>query len=272
MTNQSVTTKPEQLPFSIDQVQQQAQQIKDLMGAVMKKDTHYGVIPGTKNNSLLKPGADLLLFTFRIALQTQIEDLSTDDCARYRVRAVGVHIGSGVVIGEGVGECSTNEEKFKWRAAVCEEEYNYTPEARRRAVFKTKWANGKPAGNQCIRQVRTEFADKANTVLKIAKKRAQVDLCHTALAVSDVFDRPEVSQQTNNRQYSQPQQQPADKPQTVNSKAIELIRGDQVTFLEQTLESNGVNLQAFLNHFKIQTVSCLPMASMNDAVTWIDGV
>jgi hypothetical protein len=71
------------------------------------------------------------------------------------------------------------EDKYKWRAVNCEAEWNETAEDRRR----TKYTRG----GESIRQVRTNPPDLANTVLKMAKKRALVDLCLTATAASDCF-------------------------------------------------------------------------------------
>lgn len=152
--------------------------IQEVMQAVMKKDTHYGVIPGCKQPSLYKAGSEVLLTTFRIAVSVHVEDLSTPDCIRYRVRTVGTHQGSGVVVGEGIGECSSDEDKYKWRRCFTKDEFEAMPESRRRFKF-TKF--GKDM------QVRTEPADLANTVLKMAKKRAQIDLTLTATAASDIF-------------------------------------------------------------------------------------
>src|SRR5690606_20296729 len=42
-------------------------------------------------------------------------------------------------------------------------------------------------GAFAVKQVRTDPADVANTVLKMAKKRAQIDMTLTALAASDIF-------------------------------------------------------------------------------------
>jgi hypothetical protein len=152
--------------------------IQEVMGAVMKRDVHYGVIPGCKKPSLWKPGSEVLLATFQIGTSVHVTDLSTDDCVRYRVSVVGTHTPSGTVVGEGIGECSSNEERYKWRKA-CDEEWNATPEPRRRIKF----------GKYKDKQVRTEPADVANTILKMAKKRAQIDMTLTATGASDCFDQ-----------------------------------------------------------------------------------
>lgn len=179
--------------------------IQEVMQAVMKKDTHYGVIPGCKQPSLYKAGSEVLLTTFRIAVSVHVEDLSTPDCIRYRVRTVGTHQGSGVVVGEGIGECSSDEGKYKWRRCYIKQEFESAPESRRR--IKLVESKGKIYENM---EVRTDPADVANTVLKMAKKRAQIDLTLTATAASDIFtqdveDLPEELRERHDAANQQPQ-------------------------------------------------------------------
>ena len=86
-------------------------------------------------------------------------------------------------MGSGIGECSSDEEKYKWRKAL-NEEWDETPENRRRL----KYGKGNQPGIITkTKQVRTEPADVANTVLKMSKKRALVDACLTTLGASDIF-------------------------------------------------------------------------------------
>jgi len=182
MTTALATLERNQIePASANQVLAQVRLIQEVMQTVMKPGTHYGTIPGTKKPSLFKPGSETILSTFRIAVKPEVEDLSDDDCVKYRVRAVG-ELPNGQVVGIGIGEASSNEEKYKWRRAVCDEEYNETPEDRRRL----KWSKWKEKV-QSTKQVRVNPADVANTILKMAKKRAQIDLCLTATAASDCF-------------------------------------------------------------------------------------
>jgi hypothetical protein len=152
--------------------------IQEVIKSVFKQDTHYGIIPGCKQKSLYKAGAEKILATFRIAVDPEVEDLSTPDEVRYRVRVRGF-TPDGRLVGVGIGECSSNEEKYAWRAAVSDAEFKATDELRRRVKY---YKNG-----GTVNQVRTNPADVANTVLKMGKKRSQIDLCLTATAASDVF-------------------------------------------------------------------------------------
>lgn len=175
----------ENKPLTVQEVKAQIDIIQKVLQGVMKKDVHYGSVPGCGSKpTLLKPGAEKIMATFRLAADPNIDDLSTDDEIRYRV-TVQLKTLSGVFAGSGIGECSTAEEKYKWRSAICDEEFEETPEDRRRM----KWVKGYGQKPSQKKQVRTQPADLANTVLKMAKKRALVDAVLTATAASDIFDQ-----------------------------------------------------------------------------------
>jgi hypothetical protein len=159
-------------------VRAQVNLMKDVMDEVMQEGVHYGKIPGTNSKSLWKPGAEKLMATFRLAADPEVEDLSANGEIHYRLK-VRLTSASGAFIGAGIGECSSSEEKYAWRAAVHKKEWDATPENRRRVKF---YRDGKEA-----QQVRTNPADVANTILKMAKKRAQVDAVITATAAGDLF-------------------------------------------------------------------------------------
>lgn len=162
-------------------VQAQINLMQDVMRSTMIDGTHYGTIPGTKTKSLYKPGAEKLMATFRLACDPIVEDLSANGEVHYRIK-VEVRSSSGQLLGAGIGECSSQEDKYAWRAAVCKEEFDATPENRRRVKF-AKY-NGKVEQKQ---QVRANPADVANTILKMAKKRGLVDAILTVTAASDIF-------------------------------------------------------------------------------------
>ena len=182
--NAVVEMKPGIVPsagrLSVTEVTQHAIAVQEVMKAVMKPQVHYGIIPGTDKPTLYKAGAELLCMTFRIADDYRIEEISTPDIIRYRVTCIGRHQMTGVELGSGMGECSTSEEKYRWRKAVCVAEWDETPANMRRV----KYIKG---GSVKITQVRTEPADLANTVLKMACKRAKMAMVLNVTAASDCF-------------------------------------------------------------------------------------
>ena len=166
----------EDAPQTAIQIRQQVNLIQEVMASVMKPNVHYGIIPGCKKPSLWKPGAEKIMATFRISAHPEVEDLSTPDEVRFRVRCEGKSP-SGRSLGFGIGECSDKDGKWRWRSPK-PNEYENTPEDRRRI----KYGND---GEE--KQVRADTP--ANTILKMAKKSAMIDMVLTVTGASDVFDQ-----------------------------------------------------------------------------------
>lgn len=170
--------------LTAEQVRSRVNLIQQVMRGVMKNGTDYGTIPGAgEKKTLFKSGAELLAATFQIAVDPLVEDLSTSDEVHFRVVCRATSQVTGDYLGSGIGEASSDEEKYHWRKAVCEEEFNEAAEDRRRI----KWSKGRGGTAYQTKQVRTNPADVANTVLKMAKKRAQVDMTLTVTGASGMF-------------------------------------------------------------------------------------
>lgn len=206
-------------PLTAAEMTEQVNTIQRVMQAVMLRGTHYDVLPGCGNKPvLLKPGAEKILATFRLGVETAAEELGDGFDIRYRIVCRGFYIPTGNTIGYGIGEASTSEKKYKWREAVCEEEYNDTPESRRNILYRKE----KSGAVVKVQQVRQNPADIANTVLKMAKKRALVDLCLTATACSDIFvqdiDDPDTAEAVGaTPKYQQPAQRQPEAPPPDNA-------------------------------------------------------
>ncbi len=272
-----------QMALTAPQIKAQKHLIQEVIKAVMKPDTHYGVIPGTKKNTLYKAGSEAILTTFRIAVDPVVEDLSTADCYRYRVTARGV-LPSGEIVGSGIGEASTDEEKYRWRSAVCKEEFDATPEDRRR----TKWNKGygdKPAYS--VNQIRTNPADLANTVLKMAKKRAQIDLTLTATAASDVFEQdledlaPELRDEIVGQRGQQGGKPSVTSPQSKsgnqqgdngNQQKVGCITEAQAKMIFAKLKNATppIPIESFMAHYSISRLGELPADMMKTALEDIE--
>jgi hypothetical protein len=256
---------------SLAEIKGHVQLVQQVLNGVMKAKTHYDVIPGTDKPTLLKPGAELLCMAFRIAPEYVTEDLSGHDEVRYRVICKGVHQQTGLVLGAGMGECSSSEEKYKWRRAVCDEEFDDTPEERRRK----KYARGKQGSHYVIKQIRTEPADVANTVLKMAAKRAQVAMTLNVTAASDMFSQdleemdPALRESLTEGEQGKPavkqpkakqKPEPSEGPQqtgTLNETQIRLVRAkcSDPSVEDKVCEAFGVK--------KLEEI---PVASVNDAI------
>jgi len=214
---EAVTAYDVSRPLSLAQVKDQVRLLQDILKGVMTEGQHYGKIPGAGDKpTLLKPGAEKIMSTFQLWPDPEVDDLSFQDIIRYRVKVKLINKVSGVVEGAGVGECSSEEEKYKWRAAVSEDEWNATDETHKRLKYGKKWENNKHVP-YTVKQVRTNPYDLANTIVKMAKKRALVDAVLTATAASDIFTQdvedmpPEVLNRGNGKATTQ--KPPTKEPQ-----------------------------------------------------------
>jgi hypothetical protein len=268
MAENTLVVMPVCNPLTREQVVAQKNLLQQIQKAVMMKDVHYGIIPGTKKPTLYKAGAEAILTTFHIAVIPDIEDLSTADCCRYRVTARGV-MPDGHVIGAGIGECSTDEEKYRWRRAVCQEEFNSVPEDRRRLKFSSYQGKVDKA-----MQVRTHPADLANTALKMAKKRAMIDLTLTATAASDVFDQDiedlpaeyvadHISSHGTATKPAVNQPKPAAKAAEAGGKTIP---EGMLKTLREKIAKAGITEDAVCHHFQVASLELLPFSRANDAI------
>jgi hypothetical protein len=278
-------------PLPVLAIRERSQHVQALIKDLMIEEVHYMTIPGTSGKALTKQGSEMLLASFQIAVEPEIEDKSDADAVRYTVRITGRHMGSGIIVGVGVGRCSSNEEKYKWQEAVCREEFDATPETRRRI----KWYHKKGGnGVYSVYQVRTNPEDKANTVLKMAKKRAQVDLCLTALAASDAFKRqprppdprgtPVSSKDKSSQQgLGDDARAPAATPSAGGVSAPGgrgPVAGSpssprpatqaQLGLIRQKLDRAGIAENYFFAQFEIGRFEDLAFERVNQALAWID--
>ena len=95
----------------------QVAQVQEIMAKVMHKGEHYDTLPGTDKPALLKAGAEKLSFTFRLLPKYRITARDMPNLHREYEMVCELWHESGVFAGEGVGNCSTMESKYRWRTA-----------------------------------------------------------------------------------------------------------------------------------------------------------
>jgi hypothetical protein len=141
----------------------------------------YDTIPGTNKPTLLKPGAEKILMllglTSEYRIIEQVEDYDKGIFA-YTVQCV-LSKGS-TKITDGLGSCNSKEDKYRWRW-VKEEELPPGMDKDNLKSRTTKY------GSVQYRIENDEIYSQANTILKMAKKRAQIDATLTVAALSEVF-------------------------------------------------------------------------------------
>lgn len=265
-----------QNPMTAIDIRAQVNRIQEVMRSVMQDGQHYGKIPGAGDKpTLLKAGAEKLIMTFRLAPETEVEPLFLEGGIGYRVK-VKLLTFDGRFVGSGVGECSSLEEKYKWRGAVCDEEYEETPVDQRRIKFSKKYVNVEK-----IKQVRTNPHDQANTILKMAKKRALVDATLTTLGASDIFtqDIEDMDPETLGRQSSPPStptQNGSEKKTegTFTTPDDQYISDPQRKRLFAIARENGVStedIKAHLGNLGIKSSNEILKSQYDGIIAWIEG-
>ena len=174
--------------YTVPEVVAQVRKIQEIMSAVMKKDEHYGVIPGTDKPSLYKPGAEKLNLTFRFRPEYKIlpESVLQRDFINYRIRCHLIHIITGRDMGTGMGSCNSLEIKYRYRWVAGDRPLGQDPK-KLTALGLGKW---RKRGGKWIWFNRAENdnpSDLDNTLFKMGCKRALIAAVLNALAASDIF-------------------------------------------------------------------------------------
>lgn len=153
--------------INLNQVTQQLQTIKKFQAVVqqtLQKDQDYGVIAGTGKPTLLKPGAEKLLMILGMTSEYDIIEKIVDyDKGFFSYTVKSQLFKGGKLITEGFGSANTREERYR------KNQYD--------ANHRKSW-DGKSYQDPYTLN---------NTVLKMAKKRAQIDATLTVSSLSNVF-------------------------------------------------------------------------------------
>lgn len=207
--------------IGVDEAVELVEQKQIFFERVMKKDLHFGVIPGTsKKPTLLKAGAELLLSSMGLRpdfeVTERVVDLSGqgegagEPLIRYEVKCtIWRQTGPSwpqdrMFIAAGVGVCSSRETKYRYRMAE-----RTCPDCGEPAIRKRKeekgggwqcigndkggcWSTFAPGDPRIERQetgkiLNPEIGDVDNTILKMASKRSKVDATLNATGCSDIF-------------------------------------------------------------------------------------
>lgn len=148
--------------LTVVELRSRADLVKQVLRDVMQEGHHYGQVPGTKGAPvLLKAGAEKLAMVFRLAPRFDIVTRDLPGAHREYLVTCVMSGPQGNLLGSGVGSCSTMESKYRYR-----------------------WRG---EGRSRTRAENPDIADTYNTVLKMAKKRAQVDATLTVTGASDIF-------------------------------------------------------------------------------------
>lgn len=168
----------------IQKTMQKITQLQAVVQATLKKDHDYGIIPGTNKPTLLKPGAEKILMMFGLTSEYQFLDRTENFEKGFFAYTLKCTISKGgQKITEGVGQANTMEGKYRYRW-VSEKDI---PEGMTKETLQFKTFSGQYGDYTKYKVENDDPYTLANTVLKMAKKRAQVDAVLTVASLSEVF-------------------------------------------------------------------------------------
>lgn len=164
----------------VDGLKKQRELLVSFVSSQLKRDADYGIIPGTKKNSLYKPGAEKLraLFNLSISVELKKQDIDRQNNFAMFTYKSAVKTKDGVLVAECEASCNSQEKKYKER---------------------TVWVEPKGGGRKQPQVEETPIFDIMNTLMKMAQKRAYVGAVILACGASDFFtqdiDDPEDARQ-----------------------------------------------------------------------------
>ena len=243
---------------------------------VLKADTHYGVIPGTKGKpTLLKPGAEALLSAMALHTETgneepPIVDVTGKDhdgepfiqytrwCRIYR--QTGRTYMERIEIAKLTGACNSWEPKYRYRKAerVC-------PRCDKSAIIKGKEQYG--GGWVCFKkkdgcgakfddndpaitsqeggQIANEnVLELQNTILKMADKRALIAATLVATGCSDIFTQ-DIEDMPRTMAAQEPRRvAPKAEPATESAEMVKKRKADGIRRLHIWARDRGIDTES----------------------------
>lgn len=168
---------------AVSATMQKINRFQSVIQTALQPARDYGVIPGTGTKpTLLKPGAEKINMLFGLYPEYQFMKSDSDFDSgffNYEIRCTLVK--NGVPVAQGVGSCNSREKKYRYVTKSAEQlaELGIAPE--QCVEFTDRY------GRKKYRVEDPDVADKANTILKMAKKRAYVDATLQVASLSDLF-------------------------------------------------------------------------------------
>lgn len=178
--------------IGIEAVHRHTQAIQHLLEAEMVPDLHYGVIPGTQKPTLYQAGAQKIAMMF--ALAPHFEETVIDFPGGHRevrCKCTLTHRGSGAVVAQGVGSCTTMESRYRYRSEQVRDSVprEYWDRRDPEVLGGPDFEVAKRGGRWVVVRKREnpDPSDYYNTISKMAAKRAFVHAVNNGTGAGDIF-------------------------------------------------------------------------------------
>ena len=153
----------------------------------LEPDVDYGIHPGSKSHALKDPGAATIINAFNCYPKAEILFREvTDTKISYVIDVALISREDGQAKSTGTGACTTMETKYGYRWVTDPEFYGYD-----RAALKKKVKDGQTR----YRITNPDWSELENTILKMARKRAEVDAAMALPGVSRFMSKLNLGRQ-----------------------------------------------------------------------------
>jgi len=158
-----------------------------LVEKVLEAGVDYGLHPGTKSQALKDPGAATIIIAFNCYPKAEVLFREvTDTRISYVIDVACISREDGQAKSTGTGACTTMETKYGYRWVTDPEGYGYD-----RAGLKMRTRDNR----DYYRIANPEWSELENTILKMARKRAEVDAAMALPGVSRFMSKLNAGQQ-----------------------------------------------------------------------------
>lgn len=162
-----------------------------LVEKVLEPGIDYGLHPGTNSQALKDPGANTIINAFNCYPKAEVLFREVSDTRiSYVIDIALISREDGLVKSTGTGACTTQETRYGYRWVPEPEPYGYD-----RDSLKKRTRDGRTT----YRIVNPDWSELENTILKMSRKRGEVDAAMALPGVSRFLAKLNVDRQPARR-------------------------------------------------------------------------
>ena len=162
--------------LSLARIKSEIELCDALVEKVLMAGVDYGLHPGTNSQALKDPGASTIINAFGCYPKAEVLYREvTDTRISYVIDISLISRHEGQIKSTGTGAASTMETKYGYRWVTDPETYGYD-----RETLKKRTRDGR----ETFRIINPEWSELENTILKMARKRGEVDAAMALPGVS----------------------------------------------------------------------------------------
>ena len=153
-----------------------------LVMTTMEEGIDYGELQGVQGKGLRDPGSQKIMNAFDCYPKHNVlYHEESDQCISWALEAQMVHRGTQLVMGSGVGACSTREPKYKYRWVADPQNFGY-------ADVEIQGLKTKKVGDRTLYRVENpEYGEQVHNIFVMAAKRAEGDGCKSLPGVGSAL-------------------------------------------------------------------------------------